>query len=206
MRKSKTIQIISVIYILLNIVIPSVLIFSSLFHPDLEIKNESSSNTMKFIFLLVTLPVYIIYAGIIFKYLIHTSSLSVFFAFIPTVLTVVFIITGYKESYVFLSFVFDSLPLFLGISTLLIVGTVVLIIKKMTVDKDKLFIKIIVTLIIIGLLSVPIVYFFDVGIQLSRMLYIKNEDINIIKFLFSVCLVIFFHYKLIIDLYQKGLF
>jgi len=102
--------------------------------------------------------------------------------------------------------VFDSLPLFLGISTLLIVGTVVLIIKKMTVDKDKLFIKIIVTLIIIGLLSVPIVYFFDVGIQLSRMLYIKNEDINIIKFLFSVCLVIFFHYKLIIDLYQKGLF
>jgi len=206
MEKNNKYYLFSILYIISYVVFPAVVLLLSLWNQSLEIKNETYLEILRFDFLLVTLPIYAVYSTIIFKEIVYKSLKKVLFLFVPIILTIILMLVNYNKSTTSLQLILDSLPMFLGIYTSLFAGLLILVVKKTNKTDKHFFAKILVTIILFIVIGFPVFHFYKIGFKISEMLSTSNIILSKIKFLLSIFIVIFFHYKIIIELYEKGEF
>ncbi len=200
------------IYIILYLALPAVLMLISLGFKDYPIQKGNFAATSRVLFFFVSLPVYVVYAGIILKALAQMAAKWMLLLFVPHVANLVWYAYNYQFSSDWLRLmVFDSIPMYSGLNICFFIGLLILMISVTiaTIKKEgtkTLAARILVTLIVMLAIFTPVVFFFIVGWNMAQTYNPDNTSIGIFKYLFSIVLVIFSHYKVIIDLYKKGQF
>jgi len=201
-------QFLLVTYIFLVLLIPLAVLSVSLFRyekffliPGLPDKTVAS------IFLFVSLPVYLIYAFIIKKELFPDSLRGALYLFVPIVISYGSYLFGHGFNDILLFLIISSLPLYLGLNLIFFTGFILLVYRESKYDTAKeRFTKIIVLAVIIFLLFSPPVFFFLFGIRIN----LSDPDVfefstRIILFITDILLMAFFHYKILIKMYDRGM-
>ena len=156
-----------ILYVLLTLVVPAVVVFINLIIRDAYVWSHNWNIAVKYIMLFVTLPIYLIYTFLILKRHFPKKIIKALSLFLPYLLS--FAIYYFWEDIELLDFlVLNSLPFFLGISILYFGGLLVLIVRNTRGEPFREIIKkVIGTIIIIGLIFLPVIHSFLIGIKFN---------------------------------------
>jgi hypothetical protein len=188
-------------YILLALVIPTVVIFISLIVRDTYVWSRNWNTAVKYIMFFVTLPVYLVYTFLILRRHFPKKIIKALFLFFPYLLG--FAIYYFLEDRGLLDFlVLNSLPFFLGINLLYLGGLLVLIVKNTRQEPIKEIIKkVIGTIIILGLIFLPVLYLFIVGINFNLE---KGGIVFLLGFFAIIISTAVSHFPILKELYEEG--
>lgn len=195
------------IYIVLVLVIPVIALFASFGVSDnLKVYDTFLGTASRVLYVFVSLPVYAVYANIVIKELFPVSGRKVFYLFIPIIATWLIQIfdKGFTEFWDFL--ILNSLPLYLGLNLVFVIGLFILIVINAKDESFGAIIgRVIASIIIIILIFAPPVYFFLLGIEMHSVDLVGYEKVRAVAmFIFTILLMAFFHYKIVIELYERG--
>lgn len=218
MSESKNIEkqvpkknLLSALYVVLYVAMPAVLLLLSLGFKEnnLDPRFEGWS---RMLFYFVALPIYVVYASMIFKRVASLTSKWMLFLFLPQLVNLGWnIYNHYLSTEILNILVLDGITTFCGIYCCLILGLIYLIyINSAEAYKKEglgvLMARILVTIMIIGSIFTPVLFFFLKGWSLSLGDATTLPIWTMTKYIFSVVLVMFAHYPVIIELYKEGKF
>ena len=156
-----------IFYVLLALIVPAVVVFINLIVRDAYVWSHNWNIAVKYIMLFVTLPIYLIYTFLILKRHFPKKITKVLLLFFPYLLS--FAIYYFWEDMELLDFlILNCLPFFLGISLLYFGGLLVLIVQNTRGEPLREIIKkVIGTIILIGLIFLPVLHSFLIGIKFN---------------------------------------
>lgn len=194
-------------YIILVLVIPMIaLIVSYSVYDDLAIQKTLIGRISVFLYVLVSLPVYLIYSRLVIKEYFPYSNKQAILLFVPFIISYAsfFIDKGFNGVWNYL--IINSLPLYVGLNLVFFVGLVYLLYDKNKDEDVKSLLGILLaSLVILCLLFLPVLHFFLLGIEINSMnLSGYQMARSVVIFIFTILLMAFFHYKIVIRLYEKG--
>ncbi|MFC2159247.1 hypothetical protein ACFLQS_00820 [Actinomycetota bacterium] len=190
-----------ILYVLLALVVPVVVVFVNLMVRDAYVWGHNWNIAVKYLMLFVTLPIYLIYTFLILKRHFPKKIIKALSLFLPYLLS--FAIYYFWEDMGLLDFlVLNSLPFFLGISILYFGGLLVLIIQNTRGEPIREIIKkVIGTIIIIGLIFLPVLHSFLIGIKFNLE---KGGLLFLIGFFAVVISTAVSHIPVLKELYEEG--
>jgi len=194
-------------YIILVLVIPMVALTASYsVYSDMEVQKTFIGKISIFLYILVSLPVYLIYSRLIIREYFPYNNKQAILLFVPFVISYVtfFIDKGYDDIWNYL--IINSLPLYIGLNLIFFLGLLYLLYdKNKDVDLKSLLGILLASLVILCFLFLPVLHFFILGIEVNSLNLSGYQMIrSIIVFVFTILLMAFFHYKIVINLYEKG--
>lgn len=195
------------ICVILYVAMPAVILLLSLGLKDYEIQQGAFAGLSRVLFFFLTLPVYVVYASLIFKAIGKMSTKWVFLLFVPHFVNLIWYFYAYNfSSDLIRVLLLDSIPTLCGLNLCFFLGLIYLIITKASTVEGLgvLVARLAMTLIIMFLMFTPIVFFFIVGWNMSLDHATTAPVLAITKYLFSIVLVVFAHYGVIIELYHQG--
>lgn len=199
MKKTKFL--LFIFYVLLALVVPAVVVFANLIILDDYIWSHNWNTAVKYIMLFVTLPVYLVYTFLILKRHFPKKIIKVLSLFFPYLLS--FAIYFFWEDMGLLDFlVLNCLPFFLGINLLYLGGLLVLIVQNTRGEPFKEIIKkVIGTIIIIGLIFLPVLHSFIIGIKFNLE---KGGLWFLLGFFAVIISVAISNFPVLKELYEEG--
>lgn len=205
-ERNKFNKILLYLFLILVWLLPTIGMLTSFFSIDIEpFKDSSWKAAARVLFIIITMPVYLIYARLIIIEIFPYKNKNALLYFIPYVFTFAFYYQHINDD-VLNFIVLDSLPLFLGINLILFFGLIKLIYENSSAsDISTILISILLSVIIIGLYYTPVAFLAVYGHHLNKLVSdIGNITTNLIKFYFSILLVTFFNIKAVNNLYKAG--
>lgn len=187
-------------YILLTLVFPAEFIFANLFARDAYVWSYNWNRAVRIIMFFGTFPVYFIYTFLILRRHFPKKTIKALSLFLPYLLS--FIIYFFWVDLSLLDFfVLNSLPFFLGINLLYFIGLLVLIVQKTRREPiNKIIIKVIGTIIIAGIIFIPVLHSFIIGIKLNLE---KGGLVFLFGFLAIVISTAVSHFPILKELYEE---
>jgi len=190
-----------ILYILLALVGPAVVIFANLYVRDAYVWSYSWNGAVRIIMFFVTLPVYLVYTFLILKRHFPKKITKILLLFFPYFLSFVFYF--FWSDMGLLDFlILYCLPFFLGINLLYFVGLLVLIFQNTRGEAFREIInKVIGTIIIMGLIFLPVLHSFTFGIKFNLE---KGGVVFLIGFFAVIIMTAIAHFPVLKELYREG--
>ncbi len=204
-ERQKTNKILLVFYVLFVIVAPLVILLIGFDINTVDFyKSKAVKSIAYFTFLLVSAPAYGFYGYLMLKSHFPINNWRALSLFISLLSTTLFYIFSDTNS-LFEVLMSDSLPLYLGLNTMFFVGLLILFKKNLEGASDVVA-RLIAIPIVLLILFFPVYYMYIVGYQLSTKYSQTDTEMlsDILKFFSSIALVIFFHFKTLIRMYENG--
>jgi hypothetical protein len=209
---SSTNKIFVAIYMILYLIMPAILLLISLGFTDYPIQVSGLAGISRILFVLLSLPVYAVYASIILKALAQMASKWMLILLIPHIANLAWYAYNYQFSSDWLRImIFDSIPMYVALNLCFFIGLLILIVMMSiyyTKEDGVLAVsgRALGTLVLVIAIFTPTVFFFIVGWNIAQTYNPDNLSVGIFKYLFSILLVILSHYRIIYDLWSKGKF
>lgn len=205
-QRSQSNKILLVLYILLNLIVPMIFLFTSLGIRAWDWTQGIFGGVSRALFFFSSLPAFSVYAVMIIKDYFppqNGKTLNYFIPFIANIL--LYIYSFYSLQEVYYSVLIFSIPFYLGLNLCFFLGIVYLIFQKgKGMARRDLIPRVTGTVLAMGLLFFPCIYFFRMGLALNLEIDHAPKALILLKYFGSILLVAFFHYKVIVSLYQRG--
>lgn len=195
-------------YLALVLVLPLVsLIASYAVYSELEVQKTMIGRISTILFLFVNLPIYFIYARMVIMELFPVSGFKAFYLFIPLIVSFLMLCVDNNYENIWKFLIVGSLPLFIGLNLVFFIGLLMLIYQNSVGESPKALIgRWISTFFLILIIFTPAVHFLLLGIEIHSQNvsgFMKFKELFV--YIFTILLMSFFHYKIVINLYHKGM-
>jgi len=207
-RSKSNIAILS-FYILLELIIPAIVLLYALTVDVVDISASWLVKPSRILFFLVSLPIYVVYLGLLQKTFFPTENKKALLFFPGYVINLLIYSFLHQSSQnLILFFVMYNLPLYIALNLCFMIGLVVLIMKKTSEDGFyQVSGKVFSTLIIMMLCFIPVIYFIIFGYQLNLYLSAANAGFNMFVLTYIVTILGLMHHysRQLRKLYKKDL-
>jgi len=193
-----------IFYVLFMVVIPLIVLFVGFNRDIVKFSSSSQINFGRILYIFVSLPAYSVYAVMIVKEYFPEKNKNAFILFIPILFP--YLVNYFSEGRIFFEMLMkDSLPLYLGINIMFFAGLLKLIIKNIK-GEAGIIKKLFILLIIFFILFFPAYCIFIIGYELSikHISSYMDKVKELLKFFSSIILVIIFHYKILLRMFNEG--
>ncbi|MDP2631635.1 MAG: hypothetical protein Q8P30_02600 [Candidatus Uhrbacteria bacterium] len=189
----------------LSIALPlTVLLVFGLWYEDFVWYSTIYGEITRWTFILMSLPITIIYSWIVLSEFFPTKAQEIILLFVPITISIIYNVLKFDSETWIINVIAHATLFYIGLNLCMIVGVLYLSFKKMYESKNDILARIATLLAILALAIVPLIYFFELGRGLYVPIQSASITMNSIVFVVSIILVTIVYYPKLVSLFMKG--
>ena len=190
------------LYILSVLAIPMSVLAMAVAKNIVPFSESNWMNAGRLAYYFISIPAYFVYAKMMIREYFPKENKKTLTLFVPLIVTLGLYFFNKPDNLLEL-LILDSLPMYLGLNLLFFLG-----LAQILIFEEFSFIRLFVSILILGFLFYGAICVFIIGYQLNIKYSITatNEKVAILKYIFSILLVSFFHLSLFQEMSKNGKF
>lgn len=192
-------------YVVFIIAVPMITLIYGIDDVTVDINNSLFfKNVGQILLSVISAPVYGYYAYLMIKKHFPSNNMQAGLFFIPVLITSVFYLLSDRIS-LLEDLISGSLPMYLGLNMMFFIGLIILFVKNL-IGASDIIARLIAIPILLFVLFFPVCYSMIVGYQLSVKYALTDFETfkELSEFFIPIILVIVFHYRTMINLFEEG--